>query len=319
MPIGPVLIDIHHHVIPPFYLDENRDRIASSRGGAISPAWLSWSPETTLKAMDQHGVETAVLSLSTPGVWFGDKEASRRTARRVNEYAAGLRNKYPGRFGHFAAVPLPDTEGSLAEIAYALETLRADGVGLLTNYGEVWLGNPAFDAVFEDLNRRQCVVFVHPTAPVCCRNLLPDLSPMMLEVPHDTTRAIASLLFSGSLARLRDIRFIFCHAGGTLPMLAHRISQYATVDLTTRAPAGVADELRRLHFDIAGTAYPPAIAALKALVPTSQILFGSDHPYIPLAETAQGLTALELSEPDRRAIGRGNALRLLPQLATSPP
>jgi predicted TIM-barrel fold metal-dependent hydrolase len=309
----PGMIDVHHHHIPPFYLAENRERIAGSRGGQISPAWLSWTPERAIEAMDRSGVATGILSLSSPGVWFGDAAAARQTARRVNEYAADLARSHRGRFGLFAAVPLPDTEASLQEIAYAFDVLKADGIGLITSYGDKWLGDAAYTPVFEELNRRKAVVFVHPTTPLCCRTLLPDVAPLVAEITQDTTRAIANLLFTGTFSRFRDIRFIFAHAGGHIPMVYGRLLQYGPKDIATKAPNGVEYELKRLHYDIAGTAFRPAIAALTSLVPTTQILLGSDNPYIPLGETTQGMTQLGLSAADLRAIGRDNALALLPR------
>lgn len=305
------LIDVHHHHIPPFYVAEQRERIAGSRGGQITPAWLTWSPERALAAMDRSGVATAILSLSSPGVWFGDPAAARTMARRVNEYAARLGRDHPGRFGLFAVLPLPDQEGSLRELEYALDTLQADGIGLLTSYGNQWLGDRAFLPVLEELNRRKAVVFVHPTTPNCCRNLLADVTPIVAEIPQDTTRAVANLLFTGTFARFRDIRFIFTHAGGNVPMVYGRMIQYGPQQLAEIAPNGIEHELRRLHYDIAGTAFRPAIAALTSLVPTSRILLGSDNPYIPLGETVDGLAHLDLSPADLQAIGRDNALRLL--------
>jgi len=144
---------------------------------------LSWTPEQAIAAMDKHSVATAVLSLTFPGVWFGDPQAAARTARRVNEYAADLARSHPGRFGRFAAIPLPDTEGGLREIEYVLGVLKADGIGLLTSYDDKWLGHAAYYAVLEELNRRKAVVFVHPTTPLCCRTLLPDLAPVVAEIP----------------------------------------------------------------------------------------------------------------------------------------
>jgi 6-methylsalicylate decarboxylase len=311
---GRRLIDVHSHIIPPFYLAENRDRIAGSRGGEISRAWLQWTPQQSLAAMDEHGVETAMLSLSTPGVWFGNAEEARNLARRVNEYGADLVRQHPGRFGQFAAIPLPDTEGSLREIEYALDVLKADGIGLLTSYGDKWLGDGAYRAVLEELNRRKAVVFVHPTTPNCCRTLMPGIATLMAEVPQDTTRTIISLLFSGTLTRLQDVRFIFCHAGGTVPFVAQRRTQYGPKDLGDKLPHGVEFELKRLYYDIAVSGYRPTIAALTALIPTSQILFGSDFPYRGLDETADTMPQIGLSEADLNAIGRDNALSLLPRL-----
>lgn len=309
------LIDVHHHIIPPFYLAEYRDKIAASRGGQITPAWLSWSPEKAIHAMDAANVTTAVLSLSSPGVWFGDSVAATRTARRVNEYAAELVKTYNGRFGFFATVPLPDQEASLREIEYAFDALSADGIGLLTSYGDKWVGNPAYEPVFAELNRRKAVVFVHPTTPGCCRSLLPDIPTVIAEVPQDTARAITNLLFTGTFSRFRDIRFIFTHAGGNIPMILGRIKQYGPANLKTLAPNGLEHELAKHYYDLAGTANRPAVSAITSIVPTTQILLGSDNPYIPLGETAENIKTLGFSAADLRLIQRQNALSLIPSLA----
>jgi predicted TIM-barrel fold metal-dependent hydrolase len=160
----------------------------------------------------------------------------------------------------------------------------------------------------------KAVVFVHPTTGLCCRTLLPDLNPIMLEIPQDSTRAVTSLLFSGSFIKFSNIRFIFSHAGGTVPMMVNRMHQYSPKDASEKLSNGIEFELRRLHYDIAGTAYPPAIAALMSLVPTTQILFGSDNPFIPLAETAKGIMQLGFSADELQRIVRDNALSLLPRL-----
>lgn len=313
----PSRIDVHHHIVPPFFLAENRDRIVAAGGGRLNPAYLSWTPEQALAEMDKNDVATAVLSLSASAFWFGDRAAADRTARRVNEYAADLVRSHPGRFGLFALIPLPDTEASLREIEYAYGVLKADGIGFATSYDDKWLGHPDYQPVFEELNRRKAVVFVHPTTPPCCRTLLPDVSPMLVEIPQDTARAITNLLFTGTLARFRDIRFIFAHAGGNVPMLLGRMHQYCPKDIAEKAPNGIEYELERLYYDIAGTAYRPAIAALTSLVPTTQILFGSDNPFVPLAETAKGIMQLGFSVDELKRIGRDNALTLLPRLKAS--
>jgi 6-methylsalicylate decarboxylase len=311
------LIDVHHHFVPPFYFSDNRERIAAAAGGRMHPAYASWTCEQTITAMDKQGVATSVLSLTTPGVWFGDAKAAAQTARRVNEYAADLVRSHPGRFGFFAVIPLPDTEGSLREIDYAFAVLKADGIGLMTSYDDKWLGSSAYEPVFEELNRRKAVVFVHPTTGLCCRTLLPDVNPIMLEIPQDTARAVTNLLLSGTFSKFKDIRFIFTHAGGNVPMVLGRMHQYSPKNTADKAPNGIEYELKRLYYDVAGTAYRPAIAALTSLVSTTQILFGSDNPFIPLAETAEGILRLGFSADDLQRIGRDNALSLLPGLKAS--
>ncbi len=309
------LIDLHHHILPPAYLAEARDRVVAQGQGYLPARALEWSPQNSLTEMDQNGVATSIVSISTPGIWFGDTQPARTLARKCNEYAAQLVKDYPGRFGFFAAVPLPDIEGSLREAAYALDVLKADGIGLMTSYGDKWPGDPTYAPVFEELNRRKAVVYFHPTGPNCCRDLIPNVPYVFTELPHDTTRAVTSLLFSGSLGRFRDIRFIFSHAGGTLPMVVGRISRQSAQmkELADRLPNGVEYELKRLYYEIAGSANPPAMAALMKLVPTSQILFGSDYPWGSIAVTAGGLSSLALSASDLDAIGRDNALTLLPR------
>jgi predicted TIM-barrel fold metal-dependent hydrolase len=309
------LIDVHHHILPPVYMAEARDQLLAQQQGYLPARILQWSPQNALAEMDQNGVATSIVSISPPGIWFGDVQSARGLARKCNEYAAQLVNDYPGRFGFFASAPLPDTEGSLREIAYALDILKADGIIFMTSYGDRWLGDPAYAPVFDELNRRKTLVFIHPAAPNCCRNLIPNIPPVFAELPHDTTRAITSLLFSGSFARFRDVRFIFSQAGGTVPMLAGRLTHYSAEmkDLVAKIPYGVEFELKRLYYDIASSANPPAMAALMKLVPTSQILFGGDYPYVQIAETAGGMSQIGLSAAELKAIGRANAQALLPR------
>lgn len=313
----PGIIDVHHHMIPPFYLAENRDRIVAAGGGRMNPAYLTWTPEQALAAMERNGVASAVLSLSPGGFWSGDREAAARTARRVNEYGADLMRTHPGRFGLFAIIPLPDTEASLREIEHAYSVLKADGIGLATNYDDKWLGHPDYQPVFEELDRRKSVVFVHPATSSCCRTLLPDVSPMLIEVPQETARAVTNLLFTGTFSKFKNIRFIFPHAGGNVPMLLGRMHQYGPKDIAEKAPNGIEYELKRLFYDVAGTAYRPAIAALTTLVPATQILFGSDNPFVPLSDTAEGIRQLGLSRDDLARIDHDSALTLLPRFKAS--
>jgi predicted TIM-barrel fold metal-dependent hydrolase len=311
-------IDVHHHFYPP----EFRQAVTDFSGGFQLPAVNAWRPEASLDQMDQNGVSTAILSLwSIPGVWMGsDAAGMRRWARLVNEYATRMRADHPNRFGLFAALPLPDVEGSLAEIAYAFDVLKADGVGLMTNFGNKWPGDPAYAPVFEELNRRKAVVYFHPVAPACCAgNLLPGIQESWAEVPYDTGRCVLSLLFSGTFARLRDITWIFSHSGGTVPIIAQRTATLAQHSPRVKevAPAGIDHELTRLYYETANGFHAPNMAALLAYVPITQVMFGTDYPYVTVRENAEGLARV-VKGAKLKAIQSGNALRLFPRLAAKP-
>jgi predicted TIM-barrel fold metal-dependent hydrolase len=271
--------------------------------------------------MDRHGIATAIVSLSPPGCRLGTPDENRRLSRLCNEYGADMARQHPGRFGLFGVLPMPDVEGSLAELAYALDTLKADGIQLMTSYGSAngptrWLGDPAFEPLYAELNRRKALVFVHPLAPACCSNLMPWVPDAILEYTQDTNRAITSLLFSGTLSRFPDIRFIFAHGGGSMPFLAGRITHSGSNrNFIGNVPKGIDYELAKLHYDIAIAAYKPSLAALFALVPKSQVLLGSDYPFHSVAPAIAGLEAYGLPEDEVRAIFRGNAERLMPRLA----
>ena len=307
----PHRIDVHHHFAPPAWVTEVKGR------PLLQAANTMWTPEKSIEDMDRGGVAAAVVSVTNPGLWFGDKAVTKRLARACNDYGARLVADHPTRFGLFAAVPLPDVDGTLNEIAYAYDTLKADGVGLFTSYGDTWLGNAAYRPVMEELNRRKAVVHVHPTAANCCRNLdyAPGVGPGSMEYGTDTTRAIVGVTFSGDAARFPDIRFIWSHAGGTAPFLAGRIDG-ASGGAKDRLPSGFMAELKKFYYDLAGAANPGAIASLLKLVTTSQVLFGTDFPPGGTsAQYAKTLTEIGMfSERDLRAIDRDNAVRLLPRL-----
>jgi predicted TIM-barrel fold metal-dependent hydrolase len=310
---NPRRIDVHHHMLPPEYASLTRDRILEITSG--DAAVLNWSPAVTIEQMEQFGVASAILSLPVPGAWYGGKEKSCKLARIANEYGAQLTKDHTKRFGVFAALPLPDVDGSLKEIEYSFDTLKADGAYLQTSYDDKWPGDPAFAPVFDELNRRKAIVFVHPTEPVCCANLIPGIPSNVIEFVFDTTRAIVSFLVNGTFARCPDIRFIFCHSGGTMPVLAARINGFfqARSALASRVPNGVMHELKKLHYDIANATNPSSLAALMKLIPASQIVWGSDFPYRAVGPTANGWDNCEASPEIKRAVNRENALRLFPR------
>jgi predicted TIM-barrel fold metal-dependent hydrolase len=312
-PARPARIDTHHHLVPPAWLAAKRDEIYAAN--ANKQVILDWTVAGDIEELDRRGISTAITSISTPGVWFGNVAEGRRIARECNEFGAGMIRSYPGRFGMFAAIPLPDIEGSLAEIAYAYDTLKLDGIGLLTSYGELWPGDASFAPVFEELNRRKAVVFFHPTTAACCTHVVGDLPPSIVEFGFNTTRAIESLLFSGSLTRYPAIRFIFAHGGGTVPFLADRMgsTSYARrPEVASTLPDGVGPVLRKLYFDIVSVTNTPAMDALRAMMPASQIVFGTDYPFVPPAQTIAQLANLGLPADVVAAIGQ-NAAALFPR------
>lgn len=303
----PRFIDVHHHYLPPFYVEAIGDApIAAGTAGVPK-----WSPEASIEVMDRAGVDTAVLSITNPGIAIKDPKQRQSLARECNVYARKLASDHPGRFDGFAALPMPDIEATLAEVKYALDDLKLAGIGLLTNYGDAYLGNSQFDPLLAELNRRKAVVFVHPTVPTYSP-LDHLLSPAIIEFPHQTTRAVTSLLYSGSFSRYPDISFIFPHAGGTVPFIAARLQ-------SKKGPEGTDPDtiLRRLHYDSALSANAISLPALLKFVGATKIVFGSDYPFAPeakLTESVQYMTQLGQENSDTPMITRGNALALMPQL-----
>ena len=310
--MSPSRIDTHHHIIPPVWADALRAR--SYFGGQATPAW---SPQAALDLMDELDIATAIVSVGRPGVWFGNATEARALARAVNEYTAELVRAHHGRFGFFATLPLPDVEGARAELDHALDQLCADGVILLANYDGVYLGDPVYEPLFAELDRRDTVAFIHPTAPPGPQ--VPGVPPFTADFLLDTTRAALNLVRHGVRARMPGLRMILSHAGGFLPFAAHRIAS-----LTPGAGGHVVTredflrDLRGFWFDTALSANGPTLAALLAFAAPERILFGSDWPYAG-GDNAQYFTQQFADHPfsptQRAAIERDNAVALLPRLA----
>jgi len=311
-------IDVHAHYLPPGYADELRQAGVVHPDGM--PDYPRWSPELALETYQKVGIETGMLSISSPGIHFGDDMAARRLARKVNEAGAEAVAKHPKQFGLFAVLPMPDVDGSFEELAYAMDTLHADGIGLKTNAHGIYLGDAKFDPIFRELNRRKAVVFIHPTSPRCWQQCAMGYPRPMLEFPFETARAVTNLIFSGTLERYPDISIIIPHNGGPVTVLAGRIT---TVGSRLRlGPAGTKDALtylRRLYYDTAIQS-KHSLSSLLQLADASHIVYGSDWPWYTEAGVLETNGDLERSEfvsdEDREAIYRTNALRLLPRVAS---
>ncbi len=302
-------IDTHHHVSSPGFIAAIAARKTGQR------ALIEWTPEKSLEEMDKAGVATAIMSTSEPGVWFGDNEAARSLARECNEYGAKLISEHPGRFGMFTTVPLPDIDGCLREIEYGMDTLKLDGIGMMTSYAGKYLGDPMFIPVMEELNRRKAVVYFHPFRAECCKDILADLGPAVTALGTDTTRNIASLLFSGTASKYSEIRFIFSHGGGTAPYLMNRfVTVMQRPDIAARLPNGLKYEMQKFYYDTAMFYNPDSWPTLRKVAPISHILYWTDYPFVTPETVAKGLDNCGFSPNERRAIDRENALGLFPRL-----
>ncbi|MET9790369.1 amidohydrolase family protein [Streptomyces canus] len=303
-------IDVHHHASPDFYNDWLVDR-GITAGGLALP---DWSVESARKIMERHGVATSILSISTPGVHLGDDKEARAMARRVNEYVAEIVRDDPQAFGLFATLTLPDVDGALAEAEYAFDTLDADGVILLANARGTYLGDPQFEPLMEELNRRKAVVFVHPSSlPVAP---VPGIPPYIADFLLDTTRAAVNLVRTGTTRRHPDIRFILAHAGGFLPYAAHRIAFTFGLDGSAWTPPEVLDELGKFYFDTAQSSTDISFPTLLSFTRPDRVLFGSDYPHVSEAGVCyftSRLDDMELADEARFAIDRGSALNLFPR------
>ena len=301
-------VDVHRHLSPPGYADASHAYLP-----AFPKPLAAWTPESSLADMDAAGIRFAMLSMpATPGIAFGDIAAARALARTSNEYMASLRRQYPGRYGFFAVLPLPDVEGSLREIAYALDIMKAEGIGLLSSYNGKFLGDPAFEPIWNELDRRKTLVFTHPAGNACCNHLQPEISEAVIEYGTDTTRTIASLIFSGASQRYPNVRVIFSHGGGTLPFLIERFRLAARdPSLAKFVPNGVDAEIKRYYYDTAFVTNTVAMSALTKLVPASNILFGTDFPYRAAQPSVMELGDCGLTPADQLAIVRQNPLAFL--------
>lgn len=309
---APRCIDVHHHIVPPVWF------AAMDIIGRNDFPLKSWSIQKSIEDMDKGGVATAMTSPTTPQVTPLGKDAAVRIARESNEWAKKLETDHKGRFGTWAMLPLPHVDEALKEITYAFDTLKVDGVGTMTSYGDKWLGDPMFAPVWAELNRRKATVYTHPTSPNCCANLVPGVPDYMMEFGTDTARTIASLILSGTSQKYPDINWIWSHGGGALTAFAERF----LVQVVSVPPykgrftrESMEHELNRFYYDTAQISGAVTLEALSKLVPVSQIVYGTDFPYRNAIDHTKGVTAF-FKGADLAKVERENALRLVPRLTT---
>ncbi len=309
----PHRIDIHHHVTPPSWL------AAMDVIGRTNPPLANWSVQKTLEDMDKGGVATSIVSPTAPQVTPLGKAVAVRIAREANEYSAKMMADHPGKFGIFATLPLPHIDESLKEIAHVFDNMKVDGIGMMTNYGDKWLGYSYFDPIWAELNRRKAVVYTHPTDANCCVNLVQGQGASGIEWGTDTTRTLINLIFSGTTQKYPDIKFIWSHGGGALVAFAERfLIQWVNTPpyrgKFTREQ--VQAELNKFYYDTAQVSLVGTLSALAKLVPVSQIVYGTDFPYRTAADHTKGVNAT-FSGDDLKAVDRENAVRLIPRLKSA--
>ncbi len=307
---GPHRIDVHHHISPPAWVT------ALKAAKLDSPPVNNWTPQKSIEDLDRGGVATAITSPTLPAAGFLNAADAARVTRASNEYARKLADESKGRFRMFAMLPMPHVDETLKEIAYAMDVLKADGVAFMTSYGNKYLGDASFAPVMDELHRRKATAYTHPNDPACCVNTGSGIAPVIIEYGTDTTRTIASLVFSGTARRCKDINFIFSHAGGTISAVTERF--LVQMNRPPYARPGfdadrVLSELRQFYYDTAQASNPIAMASLTKFIPVSNIVYGTDYPYRTAAEHTKGLAEV-FSGADLRAIERENALRILPRM-----
>ena len=304
---GLSFIDVQSHFLPPVYREALRNA-----GIERIDEWAipDWDVHSALTVMDELGVKAQFLSLSAPGVSFLKGGEAHQLARSVNEYAASVIQEHSPRFGAFACLPLPDVEGALQELTYALDTLQLDGVGLLSNYDGVYLGHQDFDPIFYELNRRGAVLFIHPVAPPHFAPSNVGFTAPIMEYPFDTTRVAGSLLKSGTVERCPDLKIILAHGGGTIPFLSPRLGFALGPQRAALLPS--------FFYEMTAATMPGQLAAIANLVPAEKLMMGIDFPFMPKAIVRPFLQSFDQSDfspEERNVIRTGNALHLFPRMA----
>ena len=308
-------IDVHHHVLPEFYIGAQKN---AGITGTAYRGFPEWSPRHSLDVMDNEAIATSVLSFTSPGIWYGNIAQTKGLSRQCNDYLAGLAADYPGRFGGFGFLPLPDIDAAIAECERALDDLKLDGITLLTSIDDKYIGHPHFEPLYAELNRRKAVVFIHPCYPPGTEADGWDIPRMLIDYPFETTRVAVNLIVQGVMKRHPDIRFILSHSGGTLPFLAHRIAIFDDdMSLRDNYPEGAMAYFKRFWFDTALSGHAVPLAGLTEIADKSRVLFGTDYPYIStdkVTAESHGFDSWDgFTDDERIAVNRGNAETLFPK------
>jgi predicted TIM-barrel fold metal-dependent hydrolase len=283
---------------------------------------VQWTPEAALAYMDRQGIAAQVVSMPMAFTGFDDDpEFGTRVCRMINEGNAELIASHPGRFGAFASLPADGPEQALAELAYALDELRLDGVVLTSNVAGHYFGDPFLEPVLAELERRQAPVFVHPVDSPCIDVLGFGRPSSIVEFPFDTARNITNGLYTGFFQRHPGLRLILAHCGGALPTLGWRIGEHTVMgrgpDDADIDPAHVAEVLHGLYYETALAGSRNSLLPTLEVTTADHILFGTDWPAAPEATVVRNIANLTsfdgFTTEQLRDVERDNALRLFPR------
>lgn len=284
-------VDVHHHIFPEAYVEAFKNAGVDKTFGFEFP---KWTVETSFKQMKKNGIQVAMLSISTPGVYVNGltlpEGFSEKMSRMNNEIIADLKRTYPDNFGGFATIPLLNRQAALDELDYAMDTLQMDGVCLLTNYHGKYLGDESFDAFFAALDRRRAVVYMHPTDPGAAFDARLAMPHALIDAPFDTTRAVANMMHHGTLDKYPNIRYILSHGGGTIPYIAWRLAsiEYGQTGkriplfrtfydfLVNGEPTKGLRHLKKMYYDTASVTGEYQVKCLQAFAGEDHIVFGTD-------------------------------------------
>lgn len=286
-------VDVHSHIIVSEYIE-----VLQAHGAELEETFPlpGWDAERHIAFMDSTGISTAVLTMPAPQPYYGDAEESAACVRKVNEAAASVKRKYPGRFLFCAALPLPDVDAAIREAIYALDTLKADGVKLATNSRGQYLGDEALDPLMEVLDERHAVIIIHPHRPAPCPEKIIAATPLaMYEYPAETTRAVVNMMARNVLVRYPDLKVVVPHCGSFLPLALPRMKSIlpAMVKQGYMQPIDWEGNLSRLYFDLAGSPTAEVLRSLLTITTPDHILYGSDYPYLPDAVLKANLQRLK--------------------------
>jgi predicted TIM-barrel fold metal-dependent hydrolase len=302
-------------MLPDFFFEATNEK--ENPVGGLAPQ--RWTPEGSVAFMDEAGIDVAILSISTPGIQLPDRQAGRELARKCNEFAATLIAKHPKRFGAFAGVSMSNIDDAIDEVKYALDVLKLDGVVLFTNSNGIYLGDPSLKPLFDELQRRKTVVYVHPNAsPDPVAHTL-GLTDNLIDFPGDTTRAIAEMHYGGIFSATADVKYIFSHAGGTAPYLAGRFAIVDEMNIMgdSSTTGTAAKTFRKLYWDTALAWSDPVLHTLREIAGVDKVLFGTDFPYlrkdIAVRSKLNVADSAELSGEEKMLVLGGNALELFPR------